>query len=77
MSQPRLVFSNNTLPFSPPPKTSRSDSRTPSRRKALRCPFLDTMIELKRVSPAHASVLEKLAKQMIARTLADVSTNEP
>jgi hypothetical protein len=32
------------------------------------------MSELERVNPAHARVLEKLARQMIARTLADVST---
>lgn len=74
MSQIKLAFSNNTLPFSPRPKKSRSGSRTPSHNKDIPCSFVATMLELKRVSPAHANVLERLARQMIARAEADVTT---
>lgn len=72
--QLRLIFSNNTMRFSPRPRTSRSVSPQCSPNVGSTSPFLQTMTVLERVNPAYAHVLEKLARQMIARAEADVAT---
>lgn len=72
--QLRLIFSNNMKLCSPPPKMSHSDSGTHSRRRGGNSKFLATMRELEKVSPGHAHVLERLARQMITRANSDVST---
>jgi hypothetical protein len=47
-----------------------------SSRKACLSPFLRTMQELQQQNPVYANVLERLARQMIARASADVSTEQ-
>ncbi len=72
--QLRIVFSNNTLSFSPRPKKSSETSLKRSGSRGSTSPFLATMRELESVSPVYARVLERLARQMIERTIADVQT---
>jgi hypothetical protein len=74
--QLRLVFSNNTIPLSPRPQISRSGSRRCSQNTVSTSAFIRTMENLEKANPVYASVLEKLARQMIARAEADVLTNE-
>ena len=73
--QLRLIFSNSNLQTSSPrQKMLRYDSLKRSSSKASTSPFLTTMRRLERVSPVHAHVLERLARQMIARATADIQT---
>jgi hypothetical protein len=72
--QLRLVYSNNTTNCSTPRPKSRRNSSPRSSRTADRSSYLNTMLELEQVSPVYATVLEKLARQMINRSEVDIAT---